>query len=158
MSFFIFILLLLPLLFSPSPSLAQSPFSPTKTYKDSTANNQDDMAIWIHPADRSKSTVIGSDKGNGNLYVYDLSGTTIQTVNDTGGQPGNIDVRYNFSLSGQPVDIVAFKDRSNGIIRIFKINPTDRTLIRVDNGPLSPSPAVPNYGFGLYYNKTSQNP
>ena len=88
MSFFIFILLLLPLLFSPSPSLAQSPFSPTKTYKDSTANNQDDMAIWIHPSDKAKSLIIGSDKINGNVYVYDLSGTTLQKVTDTGGQPG----------------------------------------------------------------------
>ena len=81
------------------------------------------MAIWIHPTDKSKSAVIGSDKSNGKVYVYDLSGSTVQTVTDTGGQPGNIDIRYNFPLSGQPVDIVAFNDRSGDIIRIFKIDP-----------------------------------
>ncbi|OGG07924.1 hypothetical protein A3D05_00015 [Candidatus Gottesmanbacteria bacterium RIFCSPHIGHO2_02_FULL_40_24] len=139
-----------------SPSLAQTSFSPSKTYKDSTASNQDDMAIWIHPTDKSKSAVIGSDKSNGKVYVYDLSGSTVQTVTDTGGQPGNIDIRYNFPLSGQPVDIVAFNDRSGDIIRIFKIDPNSRTLTRVDNGSIATSPASANYGFGLYYNKGSQ--
>ncbi|OGG09801.1 hypothetical protein A2781_05070 [Candidatus Gottesmanbacteria bacterium RIFCSPHIGHO2_01_FULL_42_27] len=142
-----------------SPTLAQSnvsPYSATKIYKNSTASNQDDMAIWIHPTDKSKSTLIGSDKVNGNVYVYDLSGSTIQTVTDTGGQPGNIDVRYNFPLSGQLVDIVAFNDRGGGIIRVFKVDPQSRTLTRIDNGSITTSPAIPNYGFALYYNKTSQ--
>lgn len=155
--YFIFRLFLISIiLYLPNPALAQPNFSPTKTYNDSSANNQDDMAIWIHPTDRSMSLIIGSDKGNGNLYVYDLSGTTLQTITDTGGQPGNIDVRYNFPLSGQLVDIVGFNDRSSGIVRIFKVDPSGRTLIRVDNGSISSSPAVPNYGFGLYYNKASQ--
>ena len=149
-------LALISVLFSFSPIFAQSSFSPSKTYKDSTASNQDDMAIWVHPSDKAKSLIIGSDKVNGNVYVYDLSGTTLQIVSDTGGQPGNIDVRYNFSLSGQLVDITAFNDRSKGIIRVFKIDPNSRTLTRIDSGSITTSPATPNYGFGLYYNKTSQ--
>ena len=149
-------LALISVLFSFSPIFAQSSFPPSKTYKDSTASNQDDMAIWIHPSDKAKSLIIGSDKINGNVYVYDLSGTTLQKVTDTGGQPGNIDVRYNFPLSGQLVDIAAFNDRSNGIIRVFKIEPNSRTLTRIDSGSITSFPATPNYGFGRYYNKTSQ--
>lgn len=148
-------LLLFSVFFSSGSSVAQSSLTPTKTYKDSTASNQDDMAVWIHPSDKSKSLIIGSDKANGNVYVYDLSGTTLQTVSDTGGQPGNIDVRYNFPLAGQLVDIVAFNDRSGGIIRVFKVDPTARSLVRIDNGSITTSPATPNYGFGLYFHKSS---
>ena len=58
--------------------------------------DQDDMCIWIAP-DASQSIVITSDKGANKLFVYDLAGNTLQTVN-VPGKPGNIDIRYNFLL------------------------------------------------------------
>ena len=41
-----------------------------------TRHDTDDPAFWIHPTDRAKSLVIGTDKDtDGALYVYDLDGT-----------------------------------------------------------------------------------
>ena len=67
----------------------------------------DDAAIWVHPSDPDRSTIIGTDKESG-LGVYDLSGTQIQFV--TGIQPNNVDIRHDFPLGGQA-------DRSGCFIR-----------------------------------------
>lgn len=110
-------------------------------------NNQDDMCIWIHP-DPSQSVVITSDKGAFKLFVYDLSGNVIQTVPVT-GQPGNIDVRYNFPLSGQLVDIVGYNDRDDDDLVIYIMDPVTRTLSPggIIDGGNWPSEL---YGFCLY--------
>lgn len=79
-----------------SPSYAQTSVSPTKSYQASGSSDQDDMAVWVHPSDFSKSTVIGSDKASGKIFVYDIAGATLQTIS-SGGKPGNIDLRYNIS-------------------------------------------------------------
>ena len=44
-----------------------------------TARDTDDPAIWLHPTDRSKSLIIGTDKDpDGALYVFDLAGRIIE--------------------------------------------------------------------------------
>ncbi len=116
-----------------------------ETYSDGTDSDQDDMAIWVHPTDPSRSTIIASDKGNGNVYVYALDGTVIQTV--AAGQPGNIDIRYGFGLGQQCVDLVAFNDRDQGAILVYKVDPSTRQLTRVDDGSITTGE---NYGFTLY--------
>lgn len=41
--------------------------------------DSDDPAIWVNPADSSKSLIIGTDKDeNGGLYVFDLQGKIIK--------------------------------------------------------------------------------
>ncbi|HUR56148.1 MAG TPA: phytase, partial [Opitutaceae bacterium] len=65
----------------------------------------DDPAIWINPADRARSLVVGTDKDtNGALYVYDLDGKIVQRI---GGlkRPNNVDIAYGLNLGGKPVDI-----------------------------------------------------
>jgi len=110
--------------------------------------DQDDMCIWIHQNDKSLSTIITSDKGADKLFVYDLSGNVLQTI-DVPGQPGNIDIRYNFMMSGVPTDIVGYNDRSNGTIVFYKVDRTTRQLSFVSNfsdGGMTGN----NYGFCLY--------
>ena len=43
-----------------------------------SGDSADDPAIWLNPADPSRSTVIGNDKGDA-LEVYDLAGNRLQT-------------------------------------------------------------------------------
>lgn len=131
--------------------LAQTVYPYTVSYQGSGAIDQDDMAVWVHPTNPSSSIMVGSDKFANIVFTYTMSGQQIQKFTDV-GQPGNIDIRYNFRLNGQNTDIVAFNDRRDSIIRVFKFN-TDGTLTRVDNGQIRT--LSPNYGFGLYKSPVS---
>ncbi|MCX6953687.1 MAG: phytase, partial [Verrucomicrobia bacterium] len=65
-----------------------------------TKHDTDDPAIWIHPTDRTKSLVVGTDKhSDGALYVYDLDGKIVHRV---GGlkRPNNVDIAYGLPLGG----------------------------------------------------------
>lgn len=123
-------------------SLAQS-VTPKLQLQAGGSSDQDDMCIWLHPADLSQSAIITSDKGANKLFVYDLNGNTIQSLS-TPGQPGNIDIRYNFMLSGAPIDIVGFNDRSNERIVLYKVNHATRQLSMVGNFNAG------NWSSGLY--------
>ena len=67
----------------------------------------DDAAVWLHPTDPNNSVIIGTDKDDtaGGLAVYDLAGRQICFA--TGGKMNNVDVRYNFPVGGEKVDIIA---------------------------------------------------
>jgi myo-inositol-hexaphosphate 3-phosphohydrolase len=125
---------------------AETVISPQLTLADSAARDQDDMCFWIHPTDRSLSTIITSDKAARKLFVYDLQGATLQVITML-GQPGNIDIRYDFLLSGAPVDIVAVNDRNNRKILIYRVDPATRQLVQVDGGHIG---TALNYGICLY--------
>ncbi len=113
---------------------------------DDQARDQDDMCIWIHPADRSLSRIIASDKKAGQLFVYDLHGETVQSVATP--KPGNIDLRYNVLLGGKTVDLVVFNQRRDGsLIRVYVVDPADSSLRRVDDGSIV---TEPGYGGGLF--------
>ncbi|MEO6498712.1 MAG: phytase, partial [Mucilaginibacter sp.] len=48
---------------------------------DTVANDTDDPAIWINPADPAKSLVVGTDKDqDGALYVFNLEGKIVNKV------------------------------------------------------------------------------
>jgi 3-phytase len=94
----------------------------------------DDPAIWINPNDRSRSTIIGTDKLGG-LAVYDLSGNQIAYYADSA--PNNVDLRYNFPLGGQRVDLVVTSDTTSDSIRIYKVDPASRALIAVNARTIS---------------------
>jgi len=106
--------------------------------------DQDDMCIWIHPTNKSQSTIIASDKGANKLFVYDLDGNTLQTI-DVPGMPGNIDIRYNFDLNGELTDFIGYNDRSSSTLRFYKINKDTRDLSYI-----SSFSSGSNYGFCLY--------
>ena len=105
----------------------------------------DDPAIWVHPSDRSLSLVIGADKGgSGGLRVYTLNGAQIQVVQD--GEHNNVDVRYGFALGGATVDLVSVSNRSNDHIEVYKVDATERRLIKVGSVPTG----ITVYGYAMY--------
>jgi 3-phytase len=131
---------------APNAARAQIVLQSVLTLDDPNISDQDDMCIWVHPTNHALSTIIASDKAANRLFVYDLSGNTLQSIS-TSGQPGNIDIRYNFMLGGVSTDIVAFNDRTNQRIQVFKVDRTTRQLSRVDNNAIATGA---NYGFTLY--------
>ena len=126
----------------------QTVVDPTLSLNTPGIVDQDDMCIWVHHNNKSLSTIITLDKGANKLFVYDLSGNILQTI-DIPGMPGNIDIRYNFMMSGVPTDIVGYNDRTNGTIVFYKVDRTTRQLSFVSNfsdGGMTGN----NYGFCLY--------
>jgi 3-phytase len=104
----------------------------------------DDPAIWVHPTDPALSTIIGTDK-EGGLAVYDLSGGQIQYL--SGIQPNNVDLRYDFPLGGQSVDLVVTSDRGDDAVTLHLVDPQTRQL--VEAGPPIAS-GLDVYGVCMY--------
>jgi len=122
--------------------------APAVVCTSDAVGDQDDMCIWIHPTDRSKSTVIAADKAADRLFIYDLAGKVIQGTALRGA--ANIDLRYGFPLGGdgKKADIVAVNLRSGGYrIAVFKVDPESRQIERVDNGEIR---TAANYGGTLF--------
>ena len=119
---------------------------PSVVCTSDAVRDQDDMCIWIHPTDKSLSTVITADKAAHCLFVYDLAGKVLQKAPLRGA--ANIDLRYGFPLAGETVDIVALNLRSGGFrIAVFKVDPKTRKLTRVDNEQIKTSD---NYGGTMF--------
>lgn len=140
-------------LFSVSFLWSQTSVTPRVTLQDTDCEDQDDMCIWVHPADRSLSTVIAADKAANMLFVYDLNGNTIQAL-PVSGQPGNIDIRYNFPLAGQQVDIVGYNDRSAERMQFYRIDPATRQLSDAGSFDAGSWPDE-LYGCALYHSPVS---
>lgn len=146
------LLVLLGLLSFPVSDTFAQTVNPVLSLQGQSGGDPDDMCIWIHP-DPSQSIIIASDKAVNELLVYDLSGNNLQTVS-VPGQPGNIDIRYNFPLSGQLADIVGYNDRSNNRVVIYKVNPATRQLSQAGNFDAGNWPGE-IYGFCLYRSPNS---
>ncbi len=109
-------------------------------------DSADDMAIWVHPSNPALSTVIGTDKGNG-LFVYDLSGQQLQYL--AVGGTNNVDVRYNFPLTGQQIDLVGASNRKTNSLAFYQVDPQTRQLKDISARLIVPSITV--YGFCMYH-------
>jgi 3-phytase len=118
---------------------------------DSFGDAADDPAIWVNPADPSRSLVIGTDKKLG-LYVYDLDGRKIQTLPD--GHLNNVDLRYDFPLSGERVAVVAASNRSTDGISVYKVDTDALQLAEVADGIL-PTGFLDPYGLCMYRSASS---
>lgn len=103
----------------------------------------DDVAIWVHPTDPARSTIIGTNK-RGGLAVYDLAGRQLQYVKS--GGMNNVDLRYGFPLLGGAVDVVAAGNRKTGAIEILRVEPESRNLVAAG----SFEPGVALYGTCMY--------
>jgi 3-phytase len=114
-----------------------------------TGHDTDDPAIWIHPTDRAKSLILGTDKDtDGALYVFDLDG---KIVNRVGGlkRPNNVDIAYGFALAGKPTDIAVTTEREMQRLRVFslpKMRCVDRGDLVVFGGDKNRAPM----GIALY--------
>src|SRR5262245_19627045 len=134
------------LLSAPRPATA-API-PVRRLADPAIGDQDDMCVWVHPDDPAKSVIITSDKQANKLFVYDLDGKTIQSVDVK--HPGNIDTRPGVPLGGEKVDIVAVNIRDGKLLAVFKMDPKTRKLTRIDDGSIT---TAENYGGCLYQRK-----
>jgi myo-inositol-hexaphosphate 3-phosphohydrolase len=113
----------------------------------------DDEAIWIHPTDPSLSVVIGTDKcTSGGLNVYDLSGHELHFYQDA--RENNVDVRYNFPLGSQLVSIVGATNRLLQTIDFYRVNVSDRSLVKIGSVATSSAIKTPR-GFALYHSPIS---
>jgi 3-phytase len=88
----------------------------------------DDIAIWVHPADPTRSLIIGTDKRAG-LAVYDLDGRERQWIPD--GELNNVDVRYGFPLGNRRIDIAAAGNRTEDTIEIYAIDASTGLLTNI---------------------------
>jgi 3-phytase len=77
----------------------------------------DDAAIWVNPADPTKSFVIGESKASsGGLHVFDLTGKEVSRY-ASNAAISNIDLRG---------DIVAAANRTTKAVDVFKIDATGK--------------------------------
>ena len=131
---------------APADDTPKAQPAPAVVCTSPAVGDQDDMCIWIHPSDKSLSTVIAADKAADQLFVYDLAGKVLQKVPMRGA--ANIDLRYGFPLGGAKVDIVALNLRSTRYrIAVFKVDPKTRKIERVDNGRIE---TAENYGGTMF--------
>lgn len=119
--------------------------------------DSDDPAVWVNPADASKSLILGTDKDiNGGLYVFNLEGKIQQDKVVKGLQrPNNVDVAYGLMVNGKPTDIAVVTERKGYRLRVFSVP----DMKPVDNGGIDMFAGETNpdfrdvMGIALYKNK-----
>lgn len=104
----------------------------------------DDPAIWIHPEQPGKSRVLGTNKKQG-LLVYDLDGKLLQEL--AVGRLNNVDVRPNFKLGTQTVDLAVASNRDHNSLSLFSI---DRSSGELREAGEVPTPLKAIYGICLF--------
>jgi 3-phytase len=100
-------------------------------------NDPDDPSIWVHPADPSRSLIIGTMKvpsPAGAVVVFGMDGQIRQVISGI-DRPNNIDVEYGFRLGGRTVDIAVATERLKRQLRVFRID--------ADAGQLADLGAIP---------------
>jgi 3-phytase len=106
----------------------------------------DDIAIWVHPSDKTKSVIVGTNKqhgGKGGLYVYGLDGKLISSV--PGKRMNNVDMRYGFTLAGKKCDLFAATNRDDERADFFVIDPDSRKLTPVGSIALGKKSALSGF-------------
>ncbi|AZF31914.1 3-phytase [Pseudomonas sp. R4-35-07] len=104
----------------------------------------DDPAIWIHPHTPAKSRVLGTNKKQG-LLAYDLNGKLLQEL--AVGRLNNVDVRPNFKLGAQTVDLAVASNRDRNSLSLFSI---DRQSGELQAAGEVPTPLKEIYGICLF--------
>lgn len=79
----------------------------------------DDPAIWIHPADATRSRVLGTNKKQG-LLVYDLQGRQRQLLEV--GRLNNVDVRQRVRFGERVLDVAVATQRDDNSVVVFLID------------------------------------
>jgi 3-phytase len=131
-----------------SVSLCDEVFSvaPTAQLATPETKDQDDMCVWVHRNEPGQSTIIASDKSASQVVVYTLDGRVLQSIKVP--KPGNIDIRQNVMIDGQPMDLVVVNQRTDGFkLVVFRVNPESRTLEPIGDGCMTD----PNYVGCLYH-------
>lgn len=118
-------------------------------------HDTDDPAIWINPADATKSIIIGTDKDtNGGLYAFDLQGKIIKKSISL-QRPNNVDIAYGLVINGKKMDVAVTTERETNSIRVFSLpdlEPIDNGGIPVFEGEAMRGPM----GIALYTRPSDQ--
>jgi 3-phytase len=114
-----------------------------------TRHDTDDPAIWIDPADPAKGLIVGTDKNkDGALYVYDLDGKIVRTV-DGLKRPNNVDIATGFVLGGKTVDLAVTTEREAHRLRVYTL-PEMPCVDRGDLVVMGGDPERAPMGIALY--------
>jgi 3-phytase len=111
----------------------------------------DDPAIWFNSKNPEQSRIIGTDK-KGGLAVYNFQGKKLFYYAD--GNMNNVDIRYNFVLGKDTIDLVSASNRTNQSISIYKIN-NDGSLNDVSTRTIVSTMTDEVYGFCMYRSPVS---
>jgi 3-phytase len=113
----------------------------------------DDPAIWYNRQNPDSSLVFGTDK-KGGIAVFNLHGKMV--AYHPVGLPNNADLRYNFPLGTDTIDILGFSNRTANTVDIYRIYP-DGNLENLLNTPIKPGFSAEVYGFCFYRNLKSND-
>jgi 3-phytase len=102
-----------------------------------------DPAIWLHPDDPARSTIIGTDK-RGGIAVYDLRGHELQYLRR--GKLDNVDLRAGFALGRRRVTLVAASNRSRDTVALYRVDERTRRLAAIG----SFTTGIDVYGLCMY--------
>jgi myo-inositol-hexaphosphate 3-phosphohydrolase len=118
---------------APAPAadpIHEAPAVVETTPSDEIGDSVDDPAIWVDPADPSRSVIIGADHADKGLSVYDLSGNRIHELRLSSAN--NVDIRPGFSLGGATVPVLGLA--GSGDLSFYTLDPATRTLTNVTPG------------------------
>ena len=118
---------------APDPVLDVPAVLETAPSEIADGDSMDDPAVWVDPADPSRSVILGADHADDSLNVYDLTGQRLQRLQLTSAN--NVDVRPGFSLGGETVPLVALAGA--GEFAFFKLDPATRKISNVTAGGAS---------------------
>jgi myo-inositol-hexaphosphate 3-phosphohydrolase len=123
------------------------------TPAEAEGDSVDDPAIWVDPAEPSRSVVIGANHLEKTLEVYDLSGARLQRVAVRAAN--NVDGRTGFPLGGSQVALFGTGGGgdNSGKISLWRLDPATRRLSNVTTGGTIRTGAA--YGFCMYRSGTS---
>lgn len=117
------------------------------TPSHSSGDSVDDAAIFIHPADASKSLVVSTDKtATGGEQLLRPDGTEQAFVQD--GRQNNNDLRYNFPLGGRKVTLLGASNRVTYKLDFYTVN-ADQAVTRAGS-PAVATTHMPR-GFAMYH-------
>lgn len=98
----------------------------------------DDPAVWVHPADPSRSLIVATIKvpaPAGGIAVFDVDGRIRQVISGI-DRPNNIDVEYGIELGGATVDIAVATERLARQLRSFRIDPGEGRIVDLGGTPV----------------------
>ena len=148
-----------------------TPMVETTPMNPSGGDPADDVAVWLHPTDRTKSIIFGTNKnhdGAGGLYAFNVDGSRANTAGSwdasnwfsQGDWVNEVDIAYNYHPTPTKTwDIIASANRLGDRVDFYRVD-TDT------NGDFSALTFVGNintgalggdqpYGTAMFYSRDS---
>ncbi len=122
-------------LLAPLAALAQpvgvQPSAETQPATLATSAQASDVALWVHPTDRSQSLVLVAHSFSG-LVSFTLDGRELQLVAE--GPVFGVDVQPGVTVAGAAQQLVMTANRTLRGLVPYVVNPQTRGLVRVGQG------------------------